>query len=147
MNKSKGNISENTSKKENNKTNIWYKEKETEKLVKEEEKEREKQIQKYHVNLPPIDMKKILKKIVIPGIKVGVVGAGNIGKKILKKKKFKLKINSKKEDIKEKNYNNNIILNDNNKNISIKTKKRKKKEKVQMKKKILTRMKNILKKR
>jgi hypothetical protein len=63
--------------------NIWYKEKETEKLVKEEEKEREKQIQKYHVNLPPIDMKKILKKIVIPGIKVGVVGAGNIGKKLL----------------------------------------------------------------
>ena len=35
---------------------------------------------------------------------------------IPKKKKFKLKINSKKEDIKEKNYNNNI-LNDNNKNI------------------------------
>ena len=32
----------------------WYKEKETEKLVKEEEKEREKQIQKYHVTLPPI---------------------------------------------------------------------------------------------
>ena len=43
--------------------NIWYKEKETEKLVKEEEKEREKQIQKYHVTLPPIDMKKILKKL------------------------------------------------------------------------------------
>ena len=36
----------------------WYKEKETEKLLKEEEKERQKQIQKYHVTLPPIDMKK-----------------------------------------------------------------------------------------
>ena len=62
----------------------WYKEKETEKLLKEEEKERQKQIQKYHVTLPPIDMKKILKKIVIPGIKVGIVGGGNIGKKLLK---------------------------------------------------------------
>ena len=62
----------------------WYKEKETEKLLKEEEKERQKQIQKYHVTLPPIDMKKILKKIVIPGIKVGVIGGGNIGKKLLK---------------------------------------------------------------
>ena len=62
----------------------WYKEKETEKLVKEEEKERNKQIQKYHVTLPPIDMKKILKKIIIPGIKVGIVGGGNIGKKMLK---------------------------------------------------------------
>ena len=62
----------------------WYKEKETEKLLKEEEKERQKQIQKYHVTLPPIDMKKILKKIVIPGIKVGIIGGGNIGKKLLK---------------------------------------------------------------
>ena len=62
----------------------WYKEKETEKLLKEEEKERQKQIQKYHVTLPPIDMKKILKKIVMPGIKVGIVGGGNIGKKLLK---------------------------------------------------------------
>ena len=62
----------------------WFKEKETEKLLKEEEKEREKQIQKYHVTLPPIDMKKILKKIVIPGIKIGIVGGGNIGKKLLK---------------------------------------------------------------
>lgn len=62
----------------------WYKEKETEKLLKEEEKERQKQIQKYHVTLPPIDMKKILKKIVIPGIKVGIVGGGNIGKTLLK---------------------------------------------------------------
>ena len=62
----------------------WYKEKETEKLLKEEEKEREKQIQKYHVTLPPIDMKKILKKIVIPGIKIGIIGGGNIGKKLLK---------------------------------------------------------------
>ena len=62
----------------------WYKEKETEKLVKEEQKERDKQMQKYHVTLPPIDMKKILKKINIPGIKVGIVGGGNIGKKLLK---------------------------------------------------------------
>ena len=62
----------------------WYKEKETEKLVKEEQKERDKQMQKYHVTLPPIDMKKILKKIIIPGIKVGIVGGGNIGKKLLK---------------------------------------------------------------
>ena len=62
----------------------WYKEKETEKLLKEEQKERDKQIQKYHVTLPPIDMKKILKKIVIPGIKVGIIGGGNIGKKLLK---------------------------------------------------------------
>ena len=62
----------------------WYKEKETEKLVKEEEKEREKQIQKYHVTLPPIDMKKILKKINIPAAKVGIIGGGNIGKKLLK---------------------------------------------------------------
>ena len=62
----------------------WFKEKETEKLLKEEEKEREKQIHKYHVTLPPIDMKKILKKIVIPGIKIGIVGGGNIGKKLLK---------------------------------------------------------------
>jgi len=62
----------------------WYKEKETEKLLKEEEKERQKQIQKYHVTLPPIDMKKILKKIVIPGIKIGIIGGGNIGKKLLK---------------------------------------------------------------
>lgn len=62
----------------------WYKEKETEKLVKEEQKERDKQIQKYHVTLPPIDMKKILKKINIPGTKVGIVGGGNIGKKLLK---------------------------------------------------------------
>ena len=62
----------------------WYKEKETEKLLKEEQKERDKQIQKYHVTLPPIDMKKILKKIVIPGIKLGIIGGGNIGKKLLK---------------------------------------------------------------
>ena len=62
----------------------WCKEKETEKLVKEEQKERDKQMQKYHVTLPPIDMKKILKKINIPGIKVGIVGGGNIGKKLLK---------------------------------------------------------------
>ena len=62
----------------------WFKEKETEKLLKEEEKERAKQIQKYHVTLPPIDMKKILKKIVIPGIKIGIIGGGNIGKKLLK---------------------------------------------------------------
>ena len=62
----------------------WYKEKETEKLLKEEQKERDKQIQKYHVTLPPIDMKKIFKKINIPGIKVGIVGGGNIGKKLLK---------------------------------------------------------------
>ena len=62
----------------------WSKDKEREKLIKEEEKEREKQIQKYHVTLPPIDMKKILKKIVIPRIKVGVLGCGNIGKKLLK---------------------------------------------------------------
>ena len=62
----------------------WFKEKETEKLVKEEQKERDKQMQKYHVTLPPIDMKKILKKINVPGIKVGIVGGGNIGKKLLK---------------------------------------------------------------
>ena len=62
----------------------WYKEKETEKLLKEEQKERDKQIQKYHVTLPPIDIKKILKKIVIPGIKLGIIGGGNIGKKLLK---------------------------------------------------------------
>ena len=62
----------------------WYKEKETEKLLKEEQKERDKQIQKYHVTLPPIDMKKILKKIVITGIKLGIIGGGNIGKKLLK---------------------------------------------------------------
>ena len=62
----------------------WFKEKETEKLLKEEEKERAKQIQKYHVTLPPIDMKKILKKIVIPGNKIGIIGGGNIGKKLLK---------------------------------------------------------------
>ena len=62
----------------------WFKEKETEKLVKEEQKERDKQMQKYHVTLPPIDMKKIFKKINVPGIKVGIVGGGNIGKKLLK---------------------------------------------------------------
>ena len=62
----------------------WSKEREIDKLVKEEQKEREKQKQKYHVNLPPIDMKKIIKKIVIPRIKVGIVGCGNIGKKLLK---------------------------------------------------------------
>ena len=62
----------------------WYKEKETEKLLKEEQKERDKQIQKYHVTLPPIDIKKILKKIVITGIKLGIIGGGNIGKKLLK---------------------------------------------------------------
>ena len=62
----------------------WSKEKETEKLIKEEQREREKQKQKYHVNLPPIDMKKLLKKIVIPRIKVGIVGCGNIGKNLLK---------------------------------------------------------------
>ena len=62
----------------------WSKEREIDKLVKEEKKEREKQKQKYHVNLPPIDMKKIIKKIVIPRIKVGIVGCGIIGKKLLK---------------------------------------------------------------
>lgn len=62
----------------------WSKERETDKLIKEEQKERDKQKQKYHVNLPPIDMKKLLKKIVIPRIKVGVIGCGNIGKKLLK---------------------------------------------------------------
>ena len=41
----------------------WSKERETNKLIKEEQKEREKQKQKYHVNLPPIDMKKLLKKL------------------------------------------------------------------------------------
>ena len=63
---------------------IWSKERETDKLIKEEQKEREKQKQKYHVNLPPIDMKKLLKKIVIPRIKVGIVGCGSIGKRLLK---------------------------------------------------------------
>lgn len=58
----------------------WSKERETDKLIKEEPKEREKKKQKYNVNLPQIDLKKILKKIVIPRIKIGVIGCGNIGK-------------------------------------------------------------------
>ena len=62
----------------------WSKEREKDKLLKEEQKEREKQKQKYHVNLPPIDMKKLLKKIVIPRIKVGIVGCGSIGKQLFK---------------------------------------------------------------
>ena len=62
----------------------WSKERERDKLIKEAEKEREKQKQKYHVNLPPIDLKVLLRKIVIPRIKVGVIGCGNIGKKLLK---------------------------------------------------------------
>ena len=62
----------------------WSKEREREKLIKEAQKEREKQKQKYHVNLPPIDLKILLKKIVIPRIKVGIIGCGNIGKKLLK---------------------------------------------------------------
>lgn len=62
----------------------WSKEREKDKLLKEEQKEREKQKQKYHVNLPPIDMKKLMKKIVIPRIKVGIVGCGSIGKQLFK---------------------------------------------------------------
>ena len=62
----------------------WSREKETDKLVKEEQRERDKQIKKYHVNLPPIDMKKLLRKIVIPKLKIGIVGCGNIGKNLLK---------------------------------------------------------------
>lgn len=65
----------------------WTHDKEREKLKKEAEKEREKDKDKskyYHMNLPPIDMKEIEKKIVIPKIKVGIVGCGNIGKKLLK---------------------------------------------------------------
>ena len=62
----------------------WSDERETDKLRKEEEKEREKQIQKYHVNLPPIDMKKLKKKVVIPRIKVGIIGCGSIGKQLFK---------------------------------------------------------------
>ena len=62
----------------------WSKERERDKLLKEAQKEREKQKQKYHVNLPPIDLKVLLRKIVIPRIKVGVIGCGNIGKKLLK---------------------------------------------------------------
>ena len=62
----------------------WSDERETDKLWKEEEKEREKQIQKYHVNLPPIDMKKLKKKVVIPRIKVGIIGCGRIGKNLLR---------------------------------------------------------------
>lgn len=62
----------------------WSKERETDKLIKEAEKEREKNKQKYHVELPPIDMKTILNKISIPRIKVGIIGGGNIGKKLIR---------------------------------------------------------------
>ena len=63
---------------------IWSYEREKDKAIKEKEKEREKQKQKYHTSLPPIDMKSILKGIVIPKIKVGIIGCGSIGKKLLK---------------------------------------------------------------
>ena len=54
---------------------IWSYEREKDKAIKEKEKEREKQKQKYHTSLPPIDMKSILKGIVIPKIKVGTIGS------------------------------------------------------------------------
>ena len=60
------------------------KDREIEKLRKEEQKEIDKQKAKYHVTLPAIDMKKILSKVVVPRVKLGIVGCGNIGKKLLR---------------------------------------------------------------
>jgi hypothetical protein len=75
---------------------IWSYEREKDKAIKEKEKEREKQKQKYHTSLPPIDMKALLKGIVIPKIKVGIIGCGSIGKKLLKSL---IKIKDKKKKI------------------------------------------------
>ena len=61
----------------------WNKEREIEKLTREERQRQKKEYSS--LNLPPIDMKQILKKVNIPILKVGIIGCGNIGSLLLKK--------------------------------------------------------------